>query len=175
MSCSTPSEPWAAWLSDDALSIESQALTKALQMSLSNSSPSPSSTSSAGEPFAGRAGPNPITAPIKGKIAKRKSRQKKRTPTTYINTDPENFRAMVQQMTGARFGGDAVGPVIRPEPRRQCFIPRTLDSSACFLDRAEPAGSVGLTPLVELEAEGELGFDVDSFLSFPTVESWAVV
>ncbi|KAL4339487.1 hypothetical protein GQ457_08G020080 [Hibiscus cannabinus] len=35
-----------------------------------------------------------------GKPARKRSRASRRTPTTLLNTDPTNFRAMVQQFTG---------------------------------------------------------------------------
>ncbi|KAK8541683.1 hypothetical protein V6N13_137724 [Hibiscus sabdariffa] len=52
-----------------------------------------------------------------GKPARKRSRASRRTPTTLFNTDPTNFRAMVQQFTGgpsfaqgsARPGGPGFG------------------------------------------------------------------
>ncbi|MBA0790356.1 hypothetical protein Gohar_015014, partial [Gossypium harknessii] len=47
-----------------------------------------------------------------GKPARKRSRASRRTPTTLLNTDPTNFRAMVQQFTGGpsavRFASDSV-------------------------------------------------------------------
>ncbi|GAB2223974.1 hypothetical protein Droror1_Dr00004719 [Drosera rotundifolia] len=43
-------------------------------------------------------------SPESGRVSKptrRRSRASRRTPTTLLNTDPSNFRAMVQQFTGA--------------------------------------------------------------------------
>jgi hypothetical protein len=37
-----------------------------------------------------------------GRAGKRRSRASKRAPTTYISTDPSNFRLMVQHITGAQ-------------------------------------------------------------------------
>lgn len=78
---------------------------------------------------------------------------------------------MVQQMTGAGFG--YVGSVIKPEPKRQSFVPRTLDKADFFLGRAvDYADSPGAGPVVEVDGEDPFGFDVDSFLNFPTLNSW---
>ncbi|RWW49850.1 hypothetical protein BHE74_00043933 [Ensete ventricosum] len=41
-----------------------------------------------------------------GRVSKRKSRTSKRSTTTYIDADPANFRELVQRVTGARFRGD---------------------------------------------------------------------
>ncbi|KAF0907591.1 hypothetical protein E2562_018398 [Oryza meyeriana var. granulata] len=40
--------------------------------------------------------------PAGGRAGKRRSRASKRAPTTYISTDPANFRLMVQQVTGVQ-------------------------------------------------------------------------
>ncbi|KAK9170574.1 hypothetical protein Syun_002714 [Stephania yunnanensis] len=80
------------------------------------------------------------------KIAKRKSRGAKRSSTTFIAADPENFRQMVQQVTGKKFadGGNAAAAaaaaeVLRPAAHRSsewmlqsCHLP-TLDTSALLL------------------------------------------
>ncbi|GMN60761.1 hypothetical protein TIFTF001_029846 [Ficus carica] len=86
-----------------------------------------------------------------GKVSKRKSRATKRSQTTFITADPANFRQMVQQVTGVRFGGGAAAvqfgsaPILKPEPQRACGAARfplsaaaaclpTLDTSALLLD-----------------------------------------
>ncbi|KAJ4848100.1 hypothetical protein Tsubulata_023521 [Turnera subulata] len=84
-----------------------------------------------------------------GKVSKRKSRASKRSQTTFITADPANFRQMVQQVTGVRFGGNSqlpVVPVLKPEPHRPppggrsvaaaaaACLP-TLDTSAFLLDQ----------------------------------------
>jgi hypothetical protein len=78
-----------------------------------------------------------------GKVSKRKSRASKRSQTTFITADPANFRQMVQQVTGVRFGNSQVSmvPVLKPEPQRpggrllvgSGYLP-TLDTSAFLLD-----------------------------------------
>ncbi|CAH9104579.1 unnamed protein product [Cuscuta europaea] len=63
----------------------------------------------------------PISSPSNGlspdgrvaKPARRRPRASRRTPTTVFNTDPSNFRAMVQQFTG---GGLGLLPPPLPSP-----------------------------------------------------------
>lgn len=50
---------------------------------------------------------NHALAPAGARAGKRRSRASKRAPTTYISTDPANFRLMVQQITGVQ--ADAAG------------------------------------------------------------------
>ncbi|XP_004493311.1 calmodulin-binding protein 25 [Cicer arietinum] len=85
-----------------------------------------------------------------GKIPRRKSRASKRSQTTFITADPANFRQMVQQVTGVRFGAGSnvsMAPVMKPEPHRAVgftggrlpsagagYLP-TLDTSAFLLDQ----------------------------------------
>lgn len=63
------------------------------------------------------------------KVSKKRSRASKRTPTTVLNTDASNFRAMVQHFTGlpptASYGSSSYSPdfgaensLPRPLPRR---------------------------------------------------------
>ncbi|WVY91072.1 hypothetical protein V8G54_036586 [Vigna mungo] len=49
------------------------------------------------------------------KPVRRRYRASRRTPTTLLNTDTTNFRAMVQQFTGAPSAPDLFGPT-RPLP-----------------------------------------------------------
>ncbi|KAM1576875.1 hypothetical protein ACFX15_032603 [Malus domestica] len=80
-----------------------------------------------------------------GKVSKRKSPASKRSQTTFITADLSNFRQMVQQVTGVRFGnGQVTMPsVLKPEPQRPgsrlagvvgLCMP-TLDTSAYLLDQ----------------------------------------
>ncbi|MCI25842.1 hypothetical protein A2U01_0047033, partial [Trifolium medium] len=85
-----------------------------------------------------------------GKISKRKSRASKRSQTTFITADPANFRQMVQQVTGVRFGAGSnvsMASVVKPEPHRVMGVTGggrfsatgvgclpTLDTSAFLLD-----------------------------------------
>ncbi|KAL5546831.1 hypothetical protein UlMin_006518 [Ulmus minor] len=87
---------------------------------------------------------NPIPVASTGvKSSKRKSRASKKSQTTFITADPANFRQMVQQVTGVRFGSAQfpTAPILKPEPQRACSrfpagagcLP-TLDTSALLLD-----------------------------------------
>ncbi|KAL3534777.1 hypothetical protein ACH5RR_003238 [Cinchona calisaya] len=128
-----------------------------------------------------------------GKITKRKSRPLKRTTTTFITADPENFREMVQQMTGVRFGGNGqlpVTPVLKPEPQRpvtglQTGCLPTLDTSAFLLNQTDkqqhqvgpisglvvqPQVAVSITPPTGVADGGSAGFDFQTFCSFPALE-----
>ncbi|KAF8369682.1 hypothetical protein HHK36_017031 [Tetracentron sinense] len=203
-------EPWAfrpyladSWISE-AYARDTETLTKALQKSFSNQSetlttdtnssflhlvkpePTPTPTASGSDPETAPKRRNAISATA-GKISKRKSRSTKRSPTTFITADPANFRQMVQQVTGIRFGDSHVPvvSVLKPEPQRpvncfQSFLP-TLDTSAFLLDHHQhqqvvgptsaPQAHVSFAPVVDSGA----GLDFDCFQSFPTLESWRVV
>jgi len=115
-----------------------------------------------------RRGPQPT-----GKISKRKSRASKRSQTTFITADPANFRQMVQQVTGVRFGAAApIAPsVLKPEPQRPAgnlarfsggagCLP-TLDTSAFLLDHHQQVvgpTSAGSGPASGLSGPGQLPF-----------------
>lgn len=143
--------------------------------------------------------------PPSGKVSKRKSRATKRSQTTFITADPANFRQMVQQVTGVRFGSAqfaASAPVLKPEPQRPCSrfpvaggcLP-TLDTSAFLLDQ-QPVGPMAslvggggggsVQPQLssfappmgvggDVGAGAGGGLDFDTFPSFPTLESWKVM
>lgn len=160
-------DPWIS----DAFTRDTETLTRALQKSLS--SPNPESTDTM-SPFLSLIKPDSTTAPPtptvsglsgggsepemvqrrqrnmipvsagSGKVSKRKSRASKRSQTTFITADAANFRQMVQQVTGVRFGNGSVPmvPILKPEPQRPgsrlqgggpgCLP--TLDTSAFLLD-----------------------------------------
>ncbi|XVF40858.1 hypothetical protein PTKIN_Ptkin01aG0150400 [Pterospermum kingtungense] len=217
-------EPWTfrtsfadSWISE-AFSRDTEALTRALQKSISNSfsnndslspllsliNPTTSPTPTPTTPTASNvSGSDPETAtkrqrtsnlPPTGKVSKRKSRASKRSQTTFITADPANFRLMVQQVTGVRFGQAQMplSPILKPEPQRPgsrlpigggpgCLP--TLDTSAFLLDHQQPASvSVAETSLFPFQssivAEGVAStgatLDSDTFPSFPTLESWKV-
>ncbi|XP_068663507.1 calmodulin-binding protein 25-like [Aristolochia californica] len=199
-------EPWAfrspladTWISE-AFARDTDALTKALQESLSSHKPDPifstsspflnSVKSELGQPLYSSSDPESSSSkpprdlriPASGKISKRKSRATKRSPTTFITADPANFRQMVQQVTGARLGDGQmpVCAVARPEPHRavnrlQGFLP-TLDTSTFLLDhhQQQVMGSSTAIPQVSFGSVNDAapGFDFDTFQNFPTLESW---
>lgn len=125
-----------------------------------------------------------------GKITKRKSRASKKNTTTFINADASNFRQMVQQVTGVKFGNGQVpvASVLKPEPQRmvnrfQGCLP-TLDTSAFLLDHH--VATAGNGPAMSQQpvmgyapaggsGDGGAGFDFESFSGFPTLESWKVM
>ncbi|XP_074584068.1 calmodulin-binding protein 25-like [Curcuma longa] len=198
----------SAWMSE-AFARDNEALTRALQISLAAdtsssggattpsaaaASPSPSSaTSSSSSPFllhrsrqlAPSAAPlqprsHPLGPASGARVAKRRSRATKRSPTTYINADPANFREMVQRVTGIQVVGNqppAPDALVKPEPIRaapgsraalqQLCLP-TLDTSALLL--ANGVGSLG-APLELPDFDGDVAFSP----AFPTLESWGIM
>ncbi|CAA6654461.1 unnamed protein product [Spirodela intermedia] len=133
---------------------------------------------------------SPAISPTGKKISKRKSRATKRSTTTYITADPANFREMVQQVTGIRFGGgspELEDLVYKPEPQMSAGgglgalqggrLP-TLDTSSFLLESAVASppstGSSFGSPALD---GGGPAFDLEprSFPYFPTLESWRVM
>ncbi|XP_022747815.1 calmodulin-binding protein 25-like [Durio zibethinus] len=212
-------EPWTfrssfgdSWISE-AVARDTETLTRALQKSISNSfsnteslspllslinsntSPTPSASNVSGSDLE-TAPKRQRTAnpPPTGKVSKRKSRASKRSQTTFITADPANFRQMVQQVTGVRFGNGqmSLSPILKPEPQRpgsglpNGVVPGclpTLDTSAFLLDHQQPSsGAVVGSRLLPFQssviAEGVVStggtLDCDTFPSFPTLESWKV-
>ncbi|KAL8095177.1 hypothetical protein AgCh_036578 [Apium graveolens] len=115
-----------------------------------------------------------IIGTCKGKIAKRRSRASPKARTTFIAADPENFKNMVQEVTGLKVGNGqvAVAPVLKPEPQR--LVDRvpgswpTLDSSAYMVGGAQQHG-VGPAYSVPVDGGngGGGGFCFQSF-DFPS-------
>ena len=214
------------WLAD-TIALDTESLTKALQKSFSGVDPE-TLTSDMISPFMNIAKPDTTptstvsglsgsdqetpapkrqrnaTPGATGKVSKRKSRASKRSQTTFITADAANFRQMVQQVTGVRFGNSQLqmAPILKPEPQRPgsrlqltggCLP--TLDTSAFLLDHHEQqgvahtssagAGISGPGPLPLAPPVGGVdgvagfgsggGIDFDPFPSFPTLESWKVM
>ena len=181
-----------SWLAE-FFARDADALTKALQKSLSGTvlpdeenyfspflpksdpavaTPTVSSLSGSDQDSAPR---RRAPLPPSGKISKRKSRASKRSQTTFITADPANFRQMVQQVTGVRFGGagQPIAPaagVVKPEPQRASGLARfpagagclpTLDTSAFLLDHHQQVvgpSSVNSGPATGLSGPGPLPF-----------------
>lgn len=191
-----------SWISEP-LSLEHDALTRALQFSLSEAS---SSSTASIDQFvlppdwigsdltcligSDLAQAQPQTGGT-GRVAKRKrkSRALKRNLTTYISTDAANFRQMVQHVTGVGFefgepSLDAEPGLIRPEPKRatsatmqsSCVLP-TLDTSAFLLNQEGLIGALQGKESVGLVAGPgrDPVFQMDPLNCFPTLESWSVV
>ncbi|CAI9754784.1 unnamed protein product [Fraxinus pennsylvanica] len=194
------------WISD-FFTKETETLTRALTKSFTNSSPTdctstemtdslllkpettssqtptPSGCSENEVPFSKRR-----NVGVTGKITKRKSRAKKRATTTFITADPANFRQMVQQVTGVRFGSELnelipFSPELKPDQQRPLsmfqtgFTLPTLDTSSFLLDQQvfQPPVINEPQPPTVLADSGATGFSFDSFCSFPTLESWKVM
>ncbi|KAK2652184.1 hypothetical protein Ddye_012040 [Dipteronia dyeriana] len=213
--------PADSWLSD-AYARDTETLTKALQKSLSGatandnfissnavvsesdfiSTPTVSNVSGSSDhetTMPTKRQRNAVPVSHSGKVSKRKSRASKRTQTTFITADPANFRQMVQQVTGVRFGNSQmpVTQILKPEPQRPgtrlpglggCLP--TLDTSAFLLDHHQQhvvmgpvsgpgsgsGSSLGSGPFPfqgSLVADG--GLDFETFPNFPTLESWKVM
>lgn len=198
-------EPWtfrpafteSRWF-PDALTHETETITRALQISVSTDagytdvlasvasagSPSPLldyATSASGTESAPRPTRSPALSPPAGKVSKRKPRPSKRSTTTLIFADPANFQQIVQQVTGipSRRTHPAADAVLRPEPRRprmraalegSCW--RTLDTSAFSL---EQAGGVATGPVLRSQALFGSGPEGPVFPCFPTLESWGPI
>lgn len=105
----------------------------------------------------------------------------KRAATTYIKVDLQNFREMVQRVTGIQGDWEPSESVVEPEPVRsasaalqQICLP-TLDTSAILLGKsaveiaAEGGGFFGRPPPTPAEMAA---FDLDAF---PTLDSWGVL
>ncbi|ERM98256.1 hypothetical protein AMTR_s00095p00177830 [Amborella trichopoda] len=151
---------------------EVMSLTRVVQKE--QSAATSSSTSSENEaPFSATLRRN-LTSTVSGKIAKRKSRAQIKSPTTFINADPSNFRQLVQEITGIRLPyspGNQIPGILKPEPQRPPkfqTLPSTLDSDhALMLGQAH--GNVHQAHLPIMESPM---FDFQAFQSFPTLESW---
>ncbi|VVB05931.1 unnamed protein product [Arabis nemorensis] len=138
-----------------------------------------------------------------GKPAKRRSRvSTKKSQTTFITADAANFRQMVQQVTGAKFIGSSHGifsPIVKPEPHRLASrIPPsgtmdrlpTLDTSSFLSNHRQEnlvtdLGSVSVpvssfhqssaAAKTTVDVGGGSAVELDSYPSFPTLESWKVM
>ncbi|XWS57192.1 hypothetical protein CRYUN_Cryun09bG0152400 [Craigia yunnanensis] len=207
-----------SWISE-AFSRDTETWTRALQKSISDSfsnydslspllslinpttsptptpTPTPSASNVSGsDPESTPKRQRTANLPPNGKVSKRKSSASKRFQTTFITADPANFRQMVQQVTGVRFGNAqmSLSPILKPEPQRPgSRLPNsaglgclpTLDTSAFLLDHQQPSsGAVIGSSLLPFQssavAEGVAStganLDCDTFRSFPTLESWKV-
>lgn len=124
------------------------------------------------------------------KVTKRRTRASKKSQTTFITADPSNFRQMVQQVTGAKYIDDTssliFAPIVKPEPHRlvnrlpcgpldrSTAVP-TLDTSAFLSNHHQDDAVVGL-PSAKASATVDAGGSaVDTYPTFPALESWKVM
>ncbi|XP_010554748.1 PREDICTED: calmodulin-binding protein 25 [Tarenaya hassleriana] len=134
-----------------------------------------------------------------GKPLKRRSRTSKKSQTTFITADPENFRQMVQQVTGAKHIGSShsiFAPIVKPEPQRLANLQPsdrlglpTLDTSAFLSNHHQESQMAGsnafsgdgtgsvLSPITSFQsiAAAEIGGSAVEFDTYPTLESWKVM
>ncbi|KAL6657220.1 hypothetical protein ACP70R_005000 [Stipagrostis hirtigluma subsp. patula] len=113
---------------------------------------------------------------------KRRSRASKRAPTTYISTDPANFRIMVQQITGAQpdpgspAAADAAGCAVLPSASAFDAVSSSMLLAAAGTG-ALPAGAFG-NPLL-MAATGDASslhhHNQEQQPCFPTLDSWNVM
>lgn len=112
-----------------------------------------------------------------GRPGKRRARASKRAPTTYISTDPSNFRLMVQHVTGvqAEPGADHDAGAL--------MMPASFDASAAAalqMDCATFGGAFGdaMMPSGDADAAGlhhRLQQQQQQTPCFPTLDSWSVM
>ncbi|XP_047062369.1 calmodulin-binding protein 25-like [Lolium rigidum] len=109
-----------------------------------------------------------------GRAGKRRPRASKRAPTTYISTDPANFRLMVQHVTG-----------IQAEPGTDdgtgVFTPTSFDASAAaaLLDCPTYTGA-SFADALQLPSDADAAtlhhrLQQQQQPCFPTLDSWNVL
>lgn len=113
-------------------------------------------------------GPTPT-----GRAGKRRPRASKRAPTTYISTDPANFRLMVQHVTG-----------IQAEPGTDdgtgVFTPTSFDASAAALNCPTYTGA-SFADALHLPSDADAATlhhrlqQQQQQACFPTLDSWNVL
>ncbi|KAL5198570.1 hypothetical protein ABZP36_002082 [Zizania latifolia] len=106
-----------------------------------------------------------------GRAGKRRSRASKRAPTTYISTDPSNFRLMVQQVTGVQADPISLADGI--------VLPPTATTTAAFdasllLDTAAPHHAAEFANQLRQAAASEQAA-LQQQPCFPTLDSWSVM
>ncbi|BAF22599.1 calmodulin-binding protein 25 [Oryza sativa Japonica Group] len=106
--------------------------------------------------------------PAGGRAGKRRSRASKRAPTTYISTDPANFRLMVQHVTGVQADpaslADGAAGIL---PTTTTTAPFDASSGLHMLDTFAAAN-----PLLQAEQAAAL----QQQPCFPTLDSsWSAV
>ncbi|KAJ8484549.1 hypothetical protein OPV22_017034 [Ensete ventricosum] len=178
-----------ACISEAAIERENDALTKALQISLLRDSssapsaiPSPESFSTATSSLLclpAAVNESHRRDPPAGRVAKkRRSRASKRSPTTYIATDPANFRELVQRATGTRAAGSAGEHQYPAAAVQGSPLLPTLDTSSFLHDRADlagpdVAGSFGPTMDGPVLPEFDPFFVVST--TYPMIDTWGVI
>ncbi|XP_047318752.1 calmodulin-binding protein 25-like [Impatiens glandulifera] len=180
-------EPWMfrssfpdSWISQ-SFERDNQTLTKALQVSLSTPHHLQTIPPSIPIPIQSPSPPGNAKRTLNPPIPlKKKSRKSKRAATTFIMADPENFRQMVQQVTGGGQVRPMNVPLLKPEPQRLfnlmqgCCLP-TLDTSAFLLDDKYQPPPMAVSSSSPSLMNHSPAVNFDSFSCFPTLESWKVL
>ncbi|RLM86026.1 calmodulin-binding protein 25-like [Panicum miliaceum] len=100
-------------------------------------------------------------APAGGRAGKRRSRASKRAPTTYISTDPANFRIMVQQITGVQAEPGEVDMLLAADASAAGAYGNQL-----LLPSAAPGGDEAASAALHQQFQQPC---------FPTLDSWNVM
>uniref|UniRef100_A0A0D9X331 VQ domain-containing protein n=1 Tax=Leersia perrieri TaxID=77586 RepID=A0A0D9X331_9ORYZ len=101
---------------------------------------------------------------------KRRSRASKRAPTTYISTDPANFRIMVQHVTGVQ-----ADPSLAAADNIIAHLPTTTASSH-LLDTTTTAASAFATNPMLMQEPQQHHYQQQQQPCFPTLDSsWSAV
>ncbi|XP_044327643.1 uncharacterized protein [Triticum aestivum] len=109
-------------------------------------------------------GPNAAGA---GRAGKRRARASKRAPTTYISTDPANFRLMVQHVTGVQ---------AEPGTDDGSVLHASFDaSSAAALLECHPFDGAPRMPADVDAAELHRHHQQQQQPCYPTLDSWSVM
>nr|BAK07930.1 predicted protein [Hordeum vulgare subsp. vulgare] len=113
-------------------------------------------------------GPNPAGA---GRAGKRRARASKRAPTTYISTDPGNFRLMVQHVTGIQAETGAVpdgSGVVLPASSFDAALLDCAPFQGAFADALRLPSDADAAALNRHQQQLQLP-------CYPTLDSWSVM
>ncbi|OEL26661.1 hypothetical protein BAE44_0012321 [Dichanthelium oligosanthes] len=118
-------------------------------------------------------------APAAGRAGKRRSRASKRASTTYISTDPANFRIMVQQITGVQAEPGEIIEVLQPALDAAAAVLLAADSSSAAAAAAAGA-AYGNNALLAVPGGEDLSalhhqHQLQQQPCFPTLDSWNVM
>ncbi|XP_066395641.1 calmodulin-binding protein 25-like [Miscanthus floridulus] len=113
--------------------------------------------------------------PAGARAGKRRSRASKRAPTTYISTDPANFRLVVQQITGVQADASSAGDDVSGVEVMMLQMQATATLDAAALLGAAAAGNPQLLPAGD-EASALRQHQLQQQQPcFPTLDSWNVM
>ncbi|KAF6992494.1 hypothetical protein CFC21_023186 [Triticum aestivum] len=142
----------------------------------SDAAPRPPSTPVGAATNKRRAGLGPNTAGA-GRAGKRRARASKRAPTTYISTDPANFRLMVQHVTGVQAepgtdDGSVLHASFDASSAAALLDCRPFDG-ASFGDALRMPGDADAAALHRHHQQQQLAQQQQP--CYPTLDSWSVM